>query len=61
MTLALMEICPGYVHIFFICTECIGLQTGIQKILYTHLSMYICAHAEQYWNFILCMPIVLIA
>ena len=29
ITLALMELYPGYVHMFFICTECMCLQTGI--------------------------------
>ena len=29
ITLALMEMCPGYVHMFFICTEYMFLQTGI--------------------------------
>ena len=38
MTLALMEMCPGYIHMFFICTECMCLQTGI--CIYTHLSVY---------------------
>ena len=60
MTLALREMCPGYVHMFFICTECMCLQTGICTH-FEYVHEYICAHAEQYWHFVLCMSTVLIA
>ena len=62
MTLALIEMCPGYVQ------NCFSYAPNacVCKLIFVHASEHvqecICAHAEQYWNFIcMCMPIVLSA
>ena len=62
MTLALMEMCPGYVQNCFSCAP----SACVCKLVFVHAPGHvhenICAHAEQYWNFnCMCMPIVLIA
>ena len=47
MTLALMAMCPGYIQ------NCFQVHVFVNLYLYMCLSMYISAHAEQYWHLIL--------